>query len=150
MNDINVVNLTGNIGKTPELLGKDRNVLKFSLAVNEFKKNETTQEYDKFTSWVRVIMFGRYAEETFTHLGKGMRVGVFGKMRQNVWTDQKQVKHYEIEVVAYRIEVLIVFKKEKAENETPAIIPDRTPPTTTLPPEEFNDEEPTDNNVIPF
>ena len=130
---MNVVILTGNLGRDPEVRYTTEGVAvaQFPLAVN-FTRGDR-----KRTDWVNVVCFRKQAEVVAEHLAKGSRVGVEGSLRTRTWTDSEGNRRKVVEVVARRVE----FLGRKAE---PTGEPEEVPP----PPE--NGDVPDAGDDIPF
>lgn len=106
MNAVNKVQLTGNIGNTPEVrtFENGNKLLKFSLATNEeYKtyKGDTAKD----TQWHFVIVWGKQAEELESKLKKGSFISVEGKINNNSYVDKNGIKKYVTEIVAKEIEL---------------------------------------------
>lgn len=102
---LNVVSLSGNIGRDPELRSSQAgtSILSFSLAVNErVKKGD---EWTDYTNWVDVVVFGRRADSLGKILAKGMKVALTGKLRYSTWERDGQ-KRSKLEVIADDIDIM--------------------------------------------
>ena len=78
------VTITGNLTRDPELRFGNSGVamLAFSVAVNKNKKNKTTGEWEKETSYFDCVTFNENAENFASSLTKGARVIVTGSLQQ--------------------------------------------------------------------
>lgn len=95
--------LTGRATNNMELVGRERNVGKVSIAVNGFNKEDT--------NFIPVTCFGKVAENGSKYIYKGMLIAVEGRLSQNSY--EKDGKTYNsIEVIADRIEYLDKIKHE--------------------------------------
>ena len=100
---MNRVILTGRATKEMELVGRERNVGKVSIAVNGFNKEDTT--------FIPITCFGKTAENGSKYIYKGMLIAVEGRISQNSY--EKDGKTYNsIEVIADKIEYLDKIKHE--------------------------------------
>lgn len=102
---INRVNLSGNVGRDPELKSTQAgtSILSFSLAVNErVKKGD---EWTDYTNWVDVVVFGRRADSLGKILTKGMKVALDGRLRYSAWERDGQ-KRSKLEVIAEDIDIM--------------------------------------------
>ena len=100
---MNQVILTGRTTKEMELVGRDRNVGKVSIAVNGFNKEDT--------NFIPITCFGKVAENGSKYIYKGMLIAVEGRISQNSY--EKDGKTYNsIEVIADKIEYLDKIKHE--------------------------------------
>jgi len=102
---MNQVVLIGRLTRDPQLRfipGSGTAVTRFSIAVaREFKK-EGQPDADFFN----IVVWGKSAESAAQYLVKGRLVAINGNMRNNNYEDKNGVKHYNIEIVASRVEFL--------------------------------------------
>ena len=95
--------MTGRATNNMELVGRERNVGKVSIAVNGFNKEDT--------NFIPITCFGKTAENGSKYIYKGMLIAVEGRISQNSY--EKDGKTYNsIEVIADRIEYLDKIKHE--------------------------------------
>ena len=98
--DINVVTLTGRLGRDPEVRYTQTGtaVATLSVAVNGRVKRdgEWTDEVD----WVRVVAWKGTAEACERYLRKGDQVAVSGRLHENKWETREGQKRSIVEVVA--------------------------------------------------
>ncbi len=102
---MNQVILIGRLTRDPELRfipNSGTAVARFSLAVNREFKKEGQPDADFFN----IVVWGKSAENCANYLKKGRLVAVNGNMRNNNYEDKNGVKHYNIEIVANRVEFL--------------------------------------------
>jgi single-strand DNA-binding protein len=102
---MNQVILIGRLTKDPELRfipNSGTAVARFSIAVNREFKREGQPDADFFN----VVVWGKSAENCANYLKKGRLCAVNGNLRNNNYEDKNGVKHYNIEVVANRVEFL--------------------------------------------
>lgn len=102
----NAVTLVGNVTKDPELRFTPNGTasVSFGLAVNRKWQNRNTQEWEEEVSFFDVTAFASLAENAAESVGKGDRVVVNGRLRQNTWEDKNTGdKRSKIEVVADEI-----------------------------------------------
>ncbi|MBI9013612.1 MAG: single-stranded DNA-binding protein [Clostridiales bacterium] len=102
---MNQVVLIGRLTRDPELRyipGSGTPVTRFSIAVARQFKKEGQPDADFFN----IVVWGKPAESAAQYLVKGRLVAVNGNMRNNNYEDKNGVKHYNIEIVASRIEFL--------------------------------------------
>lgn len=93
---INVVTISGNLTCDPEFhMAKsgDGVVLTFSVAVNERKKNQQTQQWEDVPTFVDCVVFGKRATALGNILHKGLKVSVSGKLRMSQWQDKATGKN---------------------------------------------------------
>lgn len=106
---INRVNISGNLGQDPEMrtTAGGTNILSFSVAVNDRRKNHQSGEWEDYTNWVPCIVFGTRAEPLSRFLSKGSKVAVEGKLRWSQWEDKETgQKRSKIEVIVDEIEFM--------------------------------------------
>ncbi|MCE3228738.1 MAG: single-stranded DNA-binding protein [Bacteroidetes bacterium] len=110
MNTVNRVQLTGNLGKKPEIKSFENGnkVAKFSVATNEEYTTKTGEKATD-TQWHNVAVWGKLVEVVESGLDKGTFVSVEGRLSTTQYTDKSGVKKYFTEIVA--TEVIV---KEKA------------------------------------
>ena len=73
---MNIVHLSGNIGKDPELKDHSNGVItcRFTLATNKKVKG------DKVTQWHNITAFGKIAELVNEHFGRGDKITITGEL----------------------------------------------------------------------
>ena len=106
---INRVNISGNLGQDPEMrtTAGGTNILSFSVAVNDRRKNPQSGEWEDYTNWVPCIVFGTRAEPLSRFLSRGSKVAVEGKLRWSQWEDKETGnKRSKIEVIVDDVEFL--------------------------------------------
>lgn len=113
---INRCNLSGNIGRDPELRQTQggTQVLTFSLAVSDRKRNPQSGEWEDVTNWIPCVVFGNRAESLSRFLAKGMKCAVEGKLRQSSYQGKDGQKRSKIEVIVDEVEFL---SGSKAQNQ---------------------------------
>ena len=94
--DINRVTLVGRLTRDPELrhLPSGQPVLQLGIAVNGRQKDERGNWTDK-PNFFDVKVFGNQAETLATHLAKGRRVGIDGRLDWSSWEAQDGVEAIE-------------------------------------------------------
>lgn len=119
---INRCNISGNIGRDPELRSTQggTQVLTFSLAVSDRKRNPQSGEWEEVTNWVPCVVFGKRAESLSRLLSKGMKCAVEGKLRQSSYKDKSGQNRSKIEVVVDEIEFLSGSKAQNGQNQQQA------------------------------
>ena len=115
MQDINRVNITGNLTRDPELRATSggTQVLSFGVACSDSRKNQQTGEWEDYPNFVDCTMFGARAEALSRILSKGQKVAIEGKLRYSTWEKDGQKRH-KLEVIAESI-VLMSRPAEKVE-----------------------------------
>lgn len=106
---INSVNISGNLTRDAELRTTSNgfSVLFFSVAVNDRVKNKDTGEWEDRPNYIDVKVFGNRAEAIQQYLGRGSKVAVSGRLRQDKWQDaQTGQNRTSVYVVADEVEFL--------------------------------------------
>lgn len=113
---INRCNISGNIGREPELRQTQggTQVLTFSLAVSDRKRNPQSGEWEEVTNWIPCVVFGNRAESLSRLLSKGMKCAVEGKLRQSSYKDKNGQNRSKIEVIVDEVEFM---SQSKAQNQ---------------------------------
>ncbi|WP_034888742.1 single-stranded DNA-binding protein [Gillisia sp. Hel_I_29] len=103
----NHVQLIGNVGQEPTItnLESGKKVARFSLATNEFYKNDKGEK-TQTTDWHTVVAWGKTAEIIERYVGKGKEVGVTGKLKSRNYEDNDGIKRYVTEIEANEILLL--------------------------------------------
>lgn len=111
---INRCNISGNIGRDPELRQTQggTQVLTFSLAVSDRKRNPQSGEWEEVTNWIPCVVFGNRAESLSRFLSKGMKCAVEGKLRQSSYKDKSGQNRSKIEVIVDEVEFLSASKAQ--------------------------------------
>jgi single-strand DNA-binding protein len=95
----NRVILVGNLVADPELktTTNGTNVTRFRIAVN---RSFTRAGEQPKTDFFDIIAWRQTAEFVSRYFTKGRPILVSGSLQNNNWTDNNNVKHYNVEVVA--------------------------------------------------
>ena len=117
---MNVVNLIGRVGKTPETstFESGKKLTKFSLATSEGYGEKRT------TTWHNIQIWDEYGEKMAKYFDKGSQLALTGRI-ENQSYDKDGVKQFYSVVVADRLELL-----DKKEGDS-----SYTTPTTNAAPE---------------
>lgn len=85
----NKIILVGNLGKDPELRYTPAGdaVCDLSIATTERKKDKSG-EYQDATTWFRVTLWRKQAENAAKYLAKGRQVYIEGRLGLEEWTDR--------------------------------------------------------------
>ncbi len=120
---INRVEISGNLGRDPELraTSSGTQVCSFSVCVNTRQK--VNGEWKDKANWVDVIFFGNRAESISKYLAKGSHVTVAGRLSQNVWEKDGQ-KRSKLEVIGEDIDFQDGKRTEQAAQEPSADVYD--------------------------
>jgi single-strand DNA-binding protein len=108
MAGLNKVMLIGNAGKDAELryMATGTPQCKFSLAVNNRRRNQTTNEWEDNTEWFNILIWGDQAERVSQYITKGKQLYIEGRLQTRSWDGDDGQKHYMTEVVANTVQLL--------------------------------------------
>ena len=98
----------GNVGQDPELqhTGSGTAVTTISVACSGERRKDDSGEYKDHTEWVRVVCWGRTAENVAQYLRKGREVYVEGRLQTRTYTDRDGQERRSTEVVAQQVTFL--------------------------------------------
>lgn len=101
---MNQVVLIGRLTKDPETSVSQSNTMvsRFTLAVDRDYKRDGEQTAD----FIRIITFGKTAENIDAYIRKGRQVAVHGRIQTGSYTNKDGVKVYTTDVIADRVEFL--------------------------------------------
>lgn len=113
---VNKVELNGFVGVNPEVvtLKDGKKMVHFSMATTESYKNQSG-EWIKDTTWHKIVMWNKLADQAQTLIKKGSRVVLVGKLVNRNYADSQGIKHYITEIVVNSFEVAKVDKPEDTE-----------------------------------
>lgn len=100
--DLNKVQLTGRLGKDPEIriTPQGNTVTQFTVASNRSWKTADGQGRDD-TEWFTVVAWNKLGEICGEYLRKGSRIYIEGRLQTRSWEDQESgQKRYKTEVIA--------------------------------------------------
>lgn len=114
MSNTNVVVLSGNLGREPELKSTQggTQILSFSLAVGE-RRPDNNGNWTDYTNWVDCIMFGKRAESLSRYLHKGQHVSLNGSLSYSSWEKDGQ-RHSRLEVKVADIDFSGTSKQQQS------------------------------------
>ncbi len=97
----NKIILVGNLGKDPELRYTPQGtpVCSFTMATNEKRKGNSGEMQDT-TTWFRITLWNKQAENASKYLTKGRPVYIEGRLRIEEWTDKEGKTRSSLEVHA--------------------------------------------------
>ena len=97
----NTIMIMGNLGRDPELSYTPQGtaVCKFTVATNERRRDKAGEQQD-ITTWFRVTVWGKQAENVSRYLSKGRKVFVQGRLHVEEWTDREGKARQSLEVNA--------------------------------------------------
>ena len=106
MSDTNSVIMTGNLTRKPELryTPSGTAIADFGLASN--RRYKVSDELKEETCFVGVTVFGSTAVAVASHLDKGRKVLVEGRLQFHSWDTETGQKRSKLEIVAERVNFL--------------------------------------------
>ena len=105
--NINIVCVTGNLTKDPELrsLPSGTSVCKLRIAVNSRRKDQSGEWVDK-PNYFDVTVWGAQGENCATYLTKGRPVAIEGRLEWREWEAQDGTKRQAVEIIANSVQFL--------------------------------------------
>ncbi len=100
---MNCVTLVGRLTRDPELrytAGSQTAMATFTLAVDRPFSKEREADF------IRIVVYGRQAENCSTYLAKGRQAAVQGRIQTGSYTRQDGQKVYTTDVIADRVEFI--------------------------------------------
>jgi single-strand DNA-binding protein len=97
----NKIIIVGNLGRDPELRYTPQGdaVCSFSVATNERKKDKSG-EFQDVTTWFKITLWRRLAENASKYLSKGSPVYIEGRLQVEEWTDRDNNNRFTLGVQA--------------------------------------------------
>ncbi len=105
--NINVVVITGNLTRDPELRSTPggTSVCKLRVAVNSRRKDQSGNWVDK-PNYFDVTVWGAQGENCANYLSKGRPVAVEGRLDWREWEDKEGGKRQSVEIIANSVQFL--------------------------------------------
>ncbi len=116
---MNSVNLIGRLTAEPEIKTNENavNMLKFTLAVDRGmsseKKHEFEQEGKQTADFLRIMAWGKLAENISKYVSKGDRIAVCGRLTSSKWQKDDGTMMYTTNVMANSVDFLSVNKNKE-------------------------------------
>jgi single-strand DNA-binding protein len=106
--NINVVAITGNLTKDPELRStpSGTSVCKLRVAVNSRRKDGASGEWVDKPNYFDVTVWGAQGENCANYLSKGRPVAVEGRLEWREWESQEGQKRQAVEIIANSVQFL--------------------------------------------
>ncbi len=103
----NKIIIVGNLGRDPELRYTPQGtaVCNFSMATNE-KRRDKSGEMQDVTTWFRITLWNRQAENASKYLQKGGSVYIEGRLKLDEWTDRDGNTRQTLDVTATEMQFL--------------------------------------------
>ena len=106
MSDTNMIVLTGNLTRDPELRHTPSGVAVANVGLASNRKYKQGDELKEDVCFVDVTVFGSTAVAVAEHLNKGRKVLVEGRLRYHAWEAQDGQKRSKVDVIANRVNFL--------------------------------------------
>jgi single-strand DNA-binding protein len=106
--NINVVVITGNLTRDPELrsTGGGTPVCDMRVAVNSRRKNGQTGEWEDKPNYFDVTVWGAQGENCANYLSKGRPVAVEGRLDWREWEAKDGGKRQAVSIIANSVQFL--------------------------------------------
>jgi single-strand DNA-binding protein len=107
--NINVVVITGNLTRDPELrsTGGGTSVCELRVAVNSSRKNNQTGQWEDKPNYFDVTVFGAQGENCANYLSKGRPVAVEGRLDWREWEAKDgSGKRQAVSIIAKSVQFL--------------------------------------------
>jgi single-strand DNA-binding protein len=106
--NVNVVVITGNLTRDPELRSTPggTSVCKLRVAVNSRRKDGQTGEWVDKPNYFDVTVWGAQGENCANYLSKGRPVAVEGRLDWREWDDKEGNKRQTVEIIANSVQFL--------------------------------------------
>ena len=117
--NINVVAITGNLTKDPELRStpSGTSVCKLRVAVNSRRKDGQSGEWVDKPNYFDVTVWGAQGENCANYLSKGRPVAVQGRLDWREWESQDGGKRQAVQIIANHVQFL-GYKKDEESSES--------------------------------
>ena len=115
---MNSVILVGRLTRDPEVRytsDTQRAIANFSIAIDRGKGRDGK---DLGTDFPNIVCYGKTAELVEKYVGKGMQVGIQGRLQTRSYENRDGKKVYVTEVIADRVEFLDSKKKEEYQTDS--------------------------------
>lgn len=108
MQNLNVVAVTGNLTRDPELrtTGGGTSVCKLRIAVNTRRKDGQSGEWVDKPNYFDVTVWGAQGENCANYLAKGRPVAVNGRLEWREWESEGGGKRQAVEIIAESVQFL--------------------------------------------
>ncbi len=107
MSDTNIVVVTGNLTRDPELNYTPKGVAVASMGLASNRRYRAgNDEFKEEAHFLDVTVFGSMAEAVAKYLDKGRKVLVEGRLRYQTWDAEEGGKRSRVDVVAERVNFL--------------------------------------------
>ena len=145
---MNKVILIGNVGTDPNVRYLDSGVCVAQIRLATTERGYTLQngtQVPERTEWHNVIFWRKLAEIVETHVHKGDKIFVDGKIQSRNYTDQQGLTRHVTEIMADNMEILVrksdSVKRQEATQEEVAATQDTIKEINSLQEEEREEDE---------
>jgi single-strand DNA-binding protein len=116
-----IIIITGNLGKDPEIFTYESGDKKasFSVAVSESWKNKAGEKVEE-TEWFNVAMFRGLAGVAENYLKKGSKVYIEGKLKSREYQDKEGQTRRATELIASKMTMLSTLAEANGGNPNPS------------------------------
>jgi len=106
--NVNVVVITGNLTKDPELRTTPNGtpVCKLRVAVNSRRKDSSSGDWVDKPNYFDVTVWGAQGENCAQYLAKGRPVAVDGRLEWREWEDKQGNKRQSVDIIADSVQFL--------------------------------------------
>ncbi len=106
--NVNVVVITGNLTKDPELRSTSggTSVCEMRVAVNSRRKNGQTGQWEDKPNFFDVVVFGAQADNCAQYLSRGRPLAVEGRLDWREWEAKDGTKRQAVQIVANSVQFL--------------------------------------------
>ncbi|MBS1895610.1 MAG: single-stranded DNA-binding protein [Actinobacteria bacterium] len=107
--NVNVVVITGNLTKDPELrsTGGGTSVCEMRVAVNSRRKNGQTGQWEDKPNYFNVVVFGGLADNCAEYLAKGRPAAIEGRLDWREWEAKDgSGKRQAVQIIANTVQFL--------------------------------------------
>lgn len=107
---LNHVVLLGHVGSDPDIrqFSDGGLIATLSLATTISYKEKDSEEWKDIVDWHTIKAYGSNAKTIENYVRKGHKLEIVGQLKNNNYTDDKDIKHYGYFV---RVEKLILLEK---------------------------------------
>jgi single-strand DNA-binding protein len=106
--NVNVVVVTGNLTRDPELRSTPggTSICKLRVAVNSRRKDGQSGEWIDKPNYFDVTVWGAQGENCANYLAKGRPVAIEGRLDWREWEDKEGNKRQNVEIIANSVQFL--------------------------------------------
>lgn len=139
---INRVSITGHLTHDAELRATPAGtaLLRFTVAVNDRRKNARTGEWEDYPNFIGCVVFGDRAAALSRILAKGMKVAVDGKLRFSSWQAQDGSRRSKIEVMVADLDLMTAARGQSMPQASAGTVPQES--TAATAPDLYDEDVP--------